>query len=137
LLFVTFVMTVVGFILRTTSAKDVGRPLFGIGFSFLIVFSFFLVYMGASLAWKRDPGLALVQSVTITAHGMTATTSDRALNLDWRRINAAVELQGGFFFVFYGPPTVVLIPKRAIATNQDLEFVRRFVPKPFFKIGRM
>jgi hypothetical protein len=132
-----FAMTVVGFILRTTSAKDVGRPLFGLGLSFLIVFAIFIVYLGPSMTWKRDPTLAEPQSVTVATQGMTVTTSDRTMTLDWQRLSSAIELQKGFTFVFTGPPTIVLLPKRVIVSNQDLNFIRGFVPKPFIRIARI
>jgi hypothetical protein len=136
LLSILLAMTVVGFLLRSTSERDVGRPLFGIGFAFLIVFGVFVVFMGASAGWKRDPTLASTQSVTITEQGVILTTSDRTITLDWQRVSSAIEIQKGFFFVFTGPPTVVLVPKRAITKEQDLTYIRRFVPKPFFRISR-
>jgi hypothetical protein len=137
LFFLFSATTIVGFFLRTASAKDVGRPLFGLGFSFLIVFSVFVLLLEAPLAWKRDPSLAAIHSVTITTHGATLATSDRTKFLDWLSVSSAIELKDGFFFVFTGPQTVMMIPKRAIATDQDLTFVRSFVPKPFFRIQRI
>lgn len=136
LLFLLFAMTVVGYILRSTPAKDVGRPMFAIGFAFLVVVAVFLVFLSASSSWKRDPNLASAQSVTVSEEGVTLSTSDRTITLNWQRVNSAIEIQRGFFFVFTGPSTLVLIPKRAIANEQDLTYIRGFVPRPFFRISR-
>jgi hypothetical protein len=130
-------MSIVGLFLRMTSVRGLGRFLFGIGSSALIVFVVFIIFLGASTSWKRDPSLATTQDVTLTSRGVTVTTSDRTMTLDWRRISSAIELQKGFFFVFTGPPTLVLLPKRVIANDQDLTYVRGFVPRPFFRIERV
>jgi hypothetical protein len=136
-LFGFVVIMIVGFILRMTAAMTLGRFFIAFGTTFLVVFLVLLVFRGPAMAWKRDPTLASSQSVTITNQEVVVTTSDRTIKLDWQRLSSAIELQKGFFFVFTGPPTVVLLPKRAIGADQDLTFVRGFVPKPFIRISRI
>jgi hypothetical protein len=136
IIFVLAVVSVVGLILRTHGEKTLGGVLFAYAFTFFFAFVILTTMLAPGLSWRRDPSLATTQRVTIDGQDITVTTRDRTARLEWQRLSTAVEIEKGFQFVFRSPPTVVLIPKRVIATAQDQEFVRDFLPRKFIRIVR-
>jgi hypothetical protein len=120
-------LMVLGLILRNTGPRALGKLLFAIDFSFLFSMVVVVLLLSPHLAWRSDRSLASMQSVTITHQAISLRTSNRTRTHDWLGVAPALEIDKGFYFAFRGPSTLILLPKRAITTDDDMRIVRSFV----------
>jgi hypothetical protein len=79
------------------------------------------------IGWKRDPSLRSTRTVTITNLGVQSKTSLRTTDFQWTGIQSILETPQAIFLTVVGTQMVVLLPKRAINSPEDLAEIRRRV----------
>jgi hypothetical protein len=119
-------LLVVGVIFLLTPARAFGAFLVETDCIWLVVAAI-AAYVFPHVVWRRDSSLGSPRSVTISVAGVDSRTSLRTTSLEWRGIKSVIESASSIIMTVRGTPFVILLPKSAIASKEDLTAVRELI----------
>lgn len=85
-----------------------------------------LLALAPLYAWRRQPILHGIQTVTIGSNGIAASTTGAESRIDWELVAEVAELADGYLSRYPGRQFGVL-PRRAFASESDEQLFRSLV----------